>query len=223
MVVSTFPPYTYDDDLVEATRRDGRTRVRVYRLTETVVVVGSGSRPEVELNLAACEADGIPILKRRGGGCSVVLDPGNVIVSVVAAGVPFGHHRQHFDQLTAWLIEGLARIGVSGVEKAGLCDLVIGDRKVAGACLRRSRDLLCYSASLLVGPDLAKVNRYLGHPPREPEYRRGRTHEAFMGSIATLSRLGLSRGAAKDLDAEWVAAQLRRVLKPPTLATVHGK
>lgn len=219
MVNSTFPPYNYDDDLIETTRHDSKTRVRVYRLSDTVVVVGSGSKPQIELNLEACRADRVPVLKRRGGGCSVVIDPGNVIVSAVVAGMPFGHHRRHFDSLTTWLIHGLARIGVLGVHQAGICDLIIGERKVAGACLHRSRDLLYYSASLLVEPDLARISRYLKHPPREPEYRRRRSHEVFLGSIALLSRTEQPRDAAKALDTERVATELRRVLQPPKLET----
>ncbi|UCE60466.1 MAG: hypothetical protein JSU63_01705 [Phycisphaerales bacterium] len=209
MVDHTYPPYTYDDDLIEAARRDGQTRVRVYRITDTVVVLGSGSRPDVELNLDACEADSVPIFRRRGGGCAVVLDPGNVIVSVVATGQPFGRHRQQFDTLTAWLIDGLNRCGLPGVSQAGICDLVLGDKKVGGACLHRARDLLYYSTTLLVEPDTEKIARYLQHPPREPEYRRGRRHGDFMGSLATLPTVGTN--------VELVARRLRRVLRPPDL------
>ena len=73
-----------------------------------------------ELHLDACHRDNVPILRRRGGCCSVVLDPGNLIVSVVAAGVPFGRHRECFDTLTDWLIKGLERSGISGVYQAGI-------------------------------------------------------------------------------------------------------
>ena len=139
MVDRSYPPYAYDDDLLEAARRDRQTRVRIYRLTDTVAVLGSGSRPEVELDLDACEEDNVPILRRRGGGCSVILDPGNVIVSVVATGQPFGRYRQAFDTLTDWLIDGLARCGMPGISQAGICDLVVGDKKVAGACAGEAR------------------------------------------------------------------------------------
>ena len=227
MVDRAYHPYTYDDDLIEAVRRDRRTRVRVYRLTETVVVLGSGSQADLELYLDACEADDVPILRRRGGGCAVVLDPGNVIVSVVATGIPFGRHRQHFGALTEWLIGGLERIGMPGVSQAGVCDLALGGKKVGGACLRRSRDLLYYTASLLIDPDLKNVARYLKHPPREPEYRRGRSHGDFMGSLAALAlesqndaaiddeRLARTAATITGTDTELVAARLRDILRPP--------
>jgi lipoate-protein ligase A len=217
MVDSAFPSYAYDDDLIAATRHDGRTRVRVYRLAGTVAVLGSGSRPEAELNLDACRADDTPVLRRRGGGCAVVLDPGNVIVSVVATALPFGRHRQHFDALSAWLIDGLARIGVGSMRPAGICDLVVGEKKVGGACLHRCRDLLYYTASLLIDPDVAMVARYLKHPPREPDYRRGRSHAAFMGSLAEVAWPDRSPDKRNGVDVERVAACLRRTLQPPKL------
>jgi lipoate-protein ligase A len=217
MIACSLPRYSYDDDLIGAVRQDGRTRVRVYRLADTVAVLGSGSRPEAELNLDACRADAVPVLRRRGGGCAVVLDPGNVIVSVVASGLPFGRHRQHFDALSAWLVDGLTGVGVVGVEQAGICDLVVGDRKVGGACLHRCRDLLYYSASLLIDPDVAKVDRYLRHPPREPEYRRGRSHAAFMGSLVEVAGGDRSPQVRNGVGAEQVATCLRRTLQPPEL------
>jgi lipoate-protein ligase A len=185
------------------------------------VVLGSGSRAEVELNLDACRAARAPIVRRRGGGCAVVLDPGNIIVSVVATGLPFGRHREHFDALTDWLTAGLADIGFPGVHQAGICDLVAGDRKVGGACLHRRRGLLYYSASLLACPDLVTVARLLKHPPREPGYRRGRNHAAFMGSLAAAVDVGSGNGNSTRrvaaLSADQVATRLRRALRPPVL------
>mgnify|MGYP000753667588 CR=1 FL=1 len=48
-----------------------------------------------------------------------------------------------------------------GVYRDGISDLVLGDRKVGGACIYRTRGLLFYSASLLVAPILG---RYLDAP-----------------------------------------------------------
>jgi len=217
MADQRFARYAYDDDLIAATRRDGRPRVRVYRLTDTVVVLGSGSRTEVELNLSACQSDGVPVLRRPGGGCAVVIDPGNVIVSVTVAGLPFGHHRQHFDILTDWLIDGLGSLGFSGIAPAGICDLAIGGRKIAGACLHRCRELLYYSVSLLVDADIGRLPRYLRHPPREPEYRRGRSHAEFVTSLAQAAGSDAYRWRLGAVKAATIAAGLRGVLVPRDL------
>lgn len=176
--------YAYDDDLIDATRRDGRPRMRVYGLSGMAVVLGRGSDPERELNLEACLADRVPFLKRYGGGCAVFLDPGNVIVSAVLPKGGITGNRKCFKKLSAWLVEGLQRAGVADAYPEGISDLAVGGRKVGGACIYRTRELLYYCATVLVEPHLEKVERYLKHPPREPAYRKGRRHRDFMAALA---------------------------------------
>jgi lipoate-protein ligase A len=180
-----FPIGTYDLDheMVEATRRDRRPRFRVYPFEDVVVVLGRGSDAHVELHTGILRAHGVPVLRRPGGGCAVVLDPGNVIVSVVLPTEDFRDNKAWFDAITRWLIEGLRRIGIDGVVHDGISDLVLDDRKIAGSCIHRRKDSLYYSAALLVQPDIEQVSHYLKHPPREPDYRRGRSHAEFMGSL----------------------------------------
>jgi lipoate-protein ligase A len=187
-------PYDLDDDLIEATRADGQPRVRVRRFRGHAVVIGRGGRPEAELNRAAIDEDDVPVLRRHGGGCAVFLDPGNIIVSVVWPLPGLGGIKKAFDDISRALIKGLAEAGLSGVTQEGVSDLVLDGRKIGGSCIYRSRDLLYYSTTLLIDPDLGLVERYLKHPPREPDYRDGRSHSDFMGSIAeSLGMAGAER------------------------------
>ena len=145
--IAAFPR---DGEMIEAVRGDGRTRVRVERYPAVAVVLGRGSNPEVELHLERIREDGIPVLRRRGGGCAVVLDPGNVVVAgSVVAGRSL-NVRRDFASATQWLIEGLERSAVYGVKRKDTSDLAVGERKIAGACMYRSGDLVLYSATLLV-------------------------------------------------------------------------
>jgi lipoate-protein ligase A len=158
--------------------------VRVYSPPEPAVVIGRGGKQQLELDRAAIAADGATLYKRPGGGCAVVLDAGNLVVSV-ALGLPgISHIKTTFAAVGDWVIAGLAACGVPGVEQRGVSDLAIGERKVGGSCVYRTRGLFYYSTTLLVDPDLDLVERYLPHPPREPDYRAGRDHRAFMGSLA---------------------------------------
>jgi len=210
-------PYDMDKDLVEAVRADGKPRIRLRRYTGLSVVCGRGSRPEVELRLDAIQEDRVPVLRRPGGGCAVVLDPGNVIVSVVLNLPGVAGIKSAFAGISDWIIEGLSRSGVSRVTRKGISDLALGERKIGGSCIYRSRDLLYYSTTLLVEPDLELVERYLEHPPREPEYRGGRTHREFMGSLSGLIGRGgidafvgrLADALKNDLSGLLQAAQLR--------------
>jgi len=43
--------------------------------------------------------------------------------------------------------------------------------------------LFHYQGSLLVNPKLQKIDRYLKHPTREPDYRQNREHLDFVTSL----------------------------------------
>ena len=177
-------PYDRDDELMNLTRGDGMSRVSVYPWEGTAVVIGRGGKQELELDRAAIAADGVPLYKRPGGGCAVVLDPGNVIVSVTLAIPGLSGIKSAFAGVSNWLGSALDEMDLGPVEQQGVSDLVVSGRKIGGSCIYRTRDLLYYSTTLLVEPNLDLVARYLPHPPREPDYRRGRSHRDFMGRLA---------------------------------------
>ena len=195
--------YAHDDHIIESTRSGGLPALALHRPEGVMVVLGRGSDPRVELNVSSCVSDRVQVVRRSGGGCSVVLDPGNLVVSVSLAVNGLGRIRSHFDALTDWLIESLARVGVPGLVRAGVSDLVLDDRKIGGSCITRSRGLLLFSTTILVEPRVELMERYLAHPPREPGYRRGRPHRDFVGFIG---------GDTGDL-----ARRLEKVLSPPDL------
>jgi len=190
-------PWLDDEPLIEAVRADGQARWTLRTQPTTCIVLGRGSKPEVELFLDAVLADGVPVFRRRGGGCAVLLDPGNLIVSVALPLPGIGGSKAAFARLSAWLIEALAAAGAPGVEQRGVSDLVLEGRKVGGSAIYREQGLLYYSSTLLVDPDIAGMGRWLKHPPREPEYRQGRHHRRFVRTLPE----GCNRsGLASTLD-----------------------
>ena len=195
--------YDLDNDLMQDAVDRGKPQVRVRRYPRVDVVLGRSSKPSVELHMDAVLKDGVPVLRRPGGGCAVVLDPGNVVVSVALPLPGVGGIKSVFTSLSEWLIQGLTQIGFCGISMRGISDLAVGDRKVGGACVYRTRGLLYYSATVLVEPDVALIERYLRHPPREPDYRAGRSHSAFLGSL---------RGLAGPADTAPLALALAHIL-----------
>jgi lipoate---protein ligase len=183
-------PYDEDTPLLDAVRQDRQPRIRVYCPPHTMVVLGRGSKPAQELHLETCQTDQIPLLRRLGGGCAVVLDPGNVIVSVVLPALGLGGNLRAFAELSAWLIAALERIGLAGVQREDHSDLALAGHKIGGACIYRAKDLLFYSTTLLFAPRIELMERYLRHPPREPAYRQGRAHAAFVTSLQLISPFG---------------------------------
>ncbi|MFN7964540.1 MAG: hypothetical protein U0V87_02490 [Acidobacteriota bacterium] len=141
--------YDNDDDLLAA----AQPRVRISRPSRIEVVLGSGSRPHLELNIQDCLADQVPLTRRAGGGCSVVLDPGNLVVSVVLPAEGLPGIRSSFNALSSWMIAGLVACGLPNVQQRGTSDLTIDDRKIGGSCIYKPRAVFYYSTTLLVDAD----------------------------------------------------------------------
>lgn len=175
-------PYDSDDDLVEAVRAGWGAQLRIYTPAEPMVVLGRGSKL-AEINVEACLADRVPVRRRRGGGCAVVIDPGNAVIATALPLAGYGHNLRYIRALSHWILEGLARVGARELAVNGICDLTAQGRKVCGACIYRSRGLLFYSATLPVDARLELLDRYLAHPPREPDYRAGRSHAEFVSRL----------------------------------------
>ena len=176
-------PFDADEDLLEEAVRLGRPRFRVYPWRGRVVVLGRGSDPRREVRREALRDPAVSLLRRRGGGCAVLLDPGNLVVSLAFPAEGTGRITRAFDASLAWLLRGLEAAGFRDIRREGISDLAQGDRKVGGTCLYRKTGLVYFSATLLAAPDLDLVERILPHPPREPAWRRGRPHREFMGAL----------------------------------------
>lgn len=173
-----------DEDLLTEVKSTGRPGLNVYRYPRIEAVIGRGGRIADELHSERLLQDGVPMTRRRGGGCAVVLDPGNLIVSIALPLPGVGGIRKAFDGISTWMIELLSAVGVPNVVQRGVSDLVLGERKIGGSCIWRTRGLLYYSSTLLVVPQAGLMDRYLKHPPREPQYRRNRPHAEFTTSLA---------------------------------------
>lgn len=174
-----------DAEVLEAVCGDPAVaeRVRVWEPRTVTVVLGRGNRPEVEVNLAACRADGVPLRRRLGGGGAVVLGPGCVVVSLARRVSRPTAVREHMAFGVQCIAAALTELGGPRLTARGLGDLCIGSRKVLGSSGFRRSDVFFYQASLLVAGDLAAVERYLKHPSSEPAYRAGRSHREFLTTL----------------------------------------
>ena len=145
--------------------------------------MGAGGKVEADVFAEQVELDRVPVLRRRGGGGSVVLSPGQAVLALVTeVSSPF-QNRTYFRAINHWFRIALQALGVSGVEDRGISDLAIGGRKILGTSLYRRRKVLFYQASLLVDNDLSLFDRYLRFPSRVPDYREGRGHLEFCTNL----------------------------------------
>ena len=171
--------------------------VRTWMATEPVVVLGSSSRVDEELDRLVCEAAGVRVVRRPSGGATVVLGPGCLMWSVITphpAGVPAVEaiHAAMLEPLAAAINAALPTVDRAAsyrVARRGTSDLAVfmdhdqTERKVSGNALRVRRHGVLYHGTLLDRFDLGLVSRVLRHPPREPDYRSRRSHGEFLANL----------------------------------------
>ncbi len=191
---------------------------RVWGSDEPVVVVGRAGRLESEVDLARCQRDGIPVLRRCTGGGAVVLGPGCLVYSLVLSleAHPFLHdvgiaHRWVLQRVA----EAVAACGPS-VEPAGISDLACSGRKVSGNAMKIAQYSVLYHGTLLWNASLDEMARWLRHPPKEPDYRAGRSHSQFLTNLAIdphrLSR-SLARVFGADKERDWPKERTRHLVE----------
>ena len=180
-------PYELDKHLFSTVKALQRPVFALYPFHTQAVVAGKGSDLDREIRISRCLEDGVWIYRRMGGGCSVYLDPGTLVVSLALPSPGISGIQTLFQSCAQWLLNGLKCIGVAEVYLDGNSDIVIQNRKVGGSCFYRSRGMGYYTASILVEPDIDGMERYLKFPPRQPGYRENRCHKDFVTSLCHYS------------------------------------
>jgi lipoate-protein ligase A len=109
----------------------------------------------------------------------------------------------YFSLINQAVINSLGAVwpNLNGLSQAGISDITMGDKKIAGTSLFRSRNYLLYQASLLVDLDRELVSRVLRHPTKEPDYRHGRSHGEFLTSLMTAEpKISSATQVARELE-----------------------
>lgn len=173
-----------DEDLIERVKTGAPWAYRSWESGQVAVVLGRGNTAEKEVYSERCRQNHVPVLRRRGGGGTVVLAPGVLVISLVKKVKHQYHFNEYFQQINAHIIEALETLGIAELHQQGHSDVCVRNRKILGSSMYRSKEILFYTASLMVSNDLSLIDCYLKYPSKEPEYRRGRTHREFLTTIA---------------------------------------
>jgi lipoate-protein ligase A len=187
--------------------------LRFWESPTHFVVVGYANKVASEVNVAACEAKGIPILRRCSGGGTVVQGPGCLNYAVILRITEDGPTRsisaanQYVMERTRRAITSLTsdfrpQTSDLRVSVRGHTDLALGNLKFSGNAQRRRKNFLLFHGSLLLNFDLPLISELLNMPSLQPDYRDHRTHEQF------IMNLDLSAAAVKRaLITEWQATE----------------
>jgi lipoate-protein ligase A len=171
--------------LLTAESGHGGEVMRFWEWPAPAVVLGAGGRLADDVAESACSADGVPILRRSSGGGTVLLGRGCLLYTLILAyerEPALTDIRRSYHLLLGRIGQALAE-GNGPIEQAGISDLVFAGRKFSGTAQQRKRSFLLHHGTLLYDMDLSLISRYLHEPPRQPEYRGGRSHLAFVGNL----------------------------------------
>lgn len=161
--------------------------IRFWESEEYCVVLGYGNDLESEVDSERCREGMVPVFRRCSGGGTVMLGQGCLNYSLV---LPInGHDRLASVSGANEFIMERNRAAVQGlvqdsVAVRGDTDLVRRDIKFSGNAQRRRRNALLFHGTFLLDFDLTLLERFLRMPSRQPEYRMGRSHSAFIGNLS---------------------------------------
>ena len=185
----------------------GEALLRFWESPEYFVVVGYANKIAVEVNVAACEARGIPVLRRCSGGGGVVQGPGCLDYALVLPITAHGPMQtisaanrlimERNRSALASLFSGSAGVSSAGAAVAGddtgvpghisVCghtDLCLGHLKFSGNSQRRRKRFLLFHGTLLLNFDLSLVGELLPMPSKQPAYRKNRDHASFLTNLS---------------------------------------
>lgn len=173
-----------DQALLDAVEADpAMAALRFWESPSYCVIVGRSNVIEREVNVTACAADGVPILRRMSGGGAVVLGPGCLCYTLA---LPLSEHQpRNITAATADIMQRLAHAFAEWgrVDVQGISDLVFEGRKFSGNSQRWLKRSLLHHGTVLYGFDLTKIEHYLHMPTRRPGYRAERMHSQFVGNL----------------------------------------
>jgi lipoate-protein ligase A len=172
----------------------GNETLLFWEPRETFVVIGYANKVATEVNVAACEANGVPIFRRCSGGGAVVQMPGGLNYSLILRITETGHTR-NITAANQFIMEknraaiantfrqSAIRNPQSAISVRGHTDLCLGDLKFAGNSQRRRKHFLLFHGTVLLNCDLKRISELLLMPSQQPDYRAGRTHAEFVTNL----------------------------------------
>jgi lipoate-protein ligase A len=147
------------------------------------IVMGNSNKPAENLDYENILKDRITVYKRPSGGETVILTPNTLVVSIKVTLDRFMNPSRHFRYFNNKIIEGLQTLGIENLFYRGISDVAIGNKKILGSSIYRKRKILFYHAVINVSEPVETIEKYIKHPTKEPDYRKGRKHGEFVTSL----------------------------------------
>jgi lipoate-protein ligase A len=162
--------------------------LRFWESPDPFVVLGYSCPIDREVNLDACVAHDVPVLRRCSGGGTVVQGPGCLnytLILRITPGTPFEHLTTTNSHIMQRHADALSRLLHNKIAVCGITDLAINNLKFSGNAQRRKRNHLLFHGTLLYNFKLPLIEQLLHPPVRQPDYRANRPHHAFVMNLPT--------------------------------------
>lgn len=176
-----------DEALLDFCEKDQQgSLLRFWEPDRHFVVLGYANKAATEVNLPACEANQVPVLRRCSGGGTVLQGPGCLNYSLILR----IQDTAALENITGTNTFIMARqrdalrpllTGPSSVQ--GHTDLALDNLKFSGNAQRRKRHFLIFHGTFLLNFDLALIEKFLLMPSKQPDYRQNRRHTDFLTNL----------------------------------------
>ncbi len=183
--------------------------LRLWEPADPFVVLGRSSGIDRQVDRKTCLDLGVPVLRRISGGETIVAGPGCLMYALVLSYERRPKLRA-LDQAHRFVLGSLqTTLGplVSEVTCRGTSDLALDRLKISGNSARCRRRHLLYHGTLLYDFPLDLIGRCLKMPPRQPDYRAGRDHGAFLTNLplpaATIRGAVIEAFEADEVRPDW--------------------
>jgi lipoate---protein ligase len=164
----------------------GEGILRFWESSDPFVVVGYANKIATEVNVPACEAKKIPILRRCSGGGTVLQGRGCLNYALILR-IEENPHLASISGANKFIMERnreaihLAMGNAPSIQ--GHTDLAFSSRKFSGNSQRRHKNYLLFHGTFLLDFDITLVGELLKFPSKPPDYRHRRGHADFLMNL----------------------------------------
>ncbi len=214
-----------DEALLDAAEEEGGPpTLRFWESPTPFIALGYTNRAATETDEAACRAHGVPILRRASGGGTVLQGPGCLNYALIER--IGGDGTFHVGATNEWVmsrVRGALDPLLGGeVLLQGTTDLTWRGRKFSGNAQKRRARCFLFHGTVLLDFNLAFVGQLLRPPSKEPAYRAGRPHAAFIGNVP-LERAAVKAALALAFGADEAATDVPRARADALVAARYGR
>lgn len=172
-----------DQTLLESYRQTGQPTLRFYGWSPPCLSIGLGQRLLRDVDLAACAARGIDVVRRPTGGRAILHDQELTYALVIATNHPLigsSSVVESYRSISEALCRSLALLGVQAAlaprpdrdaTKSAACfdlpgdyEITVRERKLVGSAQRRQQGVLLQHGSILIRADTDQLNVVLHLP-----------------------------------------------------------